>query len=204
MSNTPTSIAALYVDTVRGPYPHLPNVDCWDKTRDALNFPGGKAVIAHPPCAPWSRMRHFATKQHIYKHLATVAVHQVLANGGILEHPHCSLLWKTCGLPHPQKDIPDSAPKLWSLEIDQCRFGHKARKLTWLLFCGIRPEDLPPLPAPREPTHVTVDSKYGRRKGMKRIPEKERHLTPPDFAKWLVATARCCQTDCALMPEVTA
>lgn len=33
-------------------------VDCWDMERDALNWPGGNSVIAHPPCRAWGQLSH--------------------------------------------------------------------------------------------------------------------------------------------------
>lgn len=43
-------IAALFVET-EGCYFGLPNVDLWDRDRDARAYPGVSAVVAHPPCA---------------------------------------------------------------------------------------------------------------------------------------------------------
>ena len=34
--------------------------DVWDAERDARRWPGGDAVVAHPPCRAWGRLRAFA------------------------------------------------------------------------------------------------------------------------------------------------
>ena len=47
-------IAALFVET-GGCYFGLPNVDPWDRERDARDYAGPHPVVAHPPCARWGR-----------------------------------------------------------------------------------------------------------------------------------------------------
>ena len=51
-------IAALYVDP-NGVYASLHDVDLWDETRDARTYTGPWPVVAHPPCARWSRLAGF-------------------------------------------------------------------------------------------------------------------------------------------------
>ena len=181
-------IAALYVDRALGPYEAMPSVDVWDATRNAKLYPGPWPVIAHPPCGPWSRLSHLCTKQD--PECGPVAVAQVRAFGGILEHPADSKLWNHCNLPRPG-DLPRDG--LWALEVDQCRWGHKARKRTWLLFAQIAPSLVGPLPPWREPTHC-VDDGAARRAGLPskyaRLRAHETHLTPPAFAQWLINIVR--------------
>ncbi len=182
-------VAALYVDLKRGPYTNIPDVDCWDEERDARMFPGGCPVVAHPPCASWGVLKHLSNENsQSQKHLGVIAVHQVMANGGVLEHPRYSSLWDYCSLPKPNKSLPVHVGNLWALEIDQCRFGHQAIKHTWLLFCGVHPEDLPPIPPEREPTHSLTGQIVGG--SLPKMKTLERHVTPPYFAEWLVAAAR--------------
>lgn len=50
-------IAALFVQT-DGTYFGLPDVDPWDKERDARKYVGPHAVVAHPPCERWSQMNN--------------------------------------------------------------------------------------------------------------------------------------------------
>ena len=53
-------------------------VDVWDAERDALTWPGGNPVIAHPPCRLWGMLANKVTKAVPgEKELATWAVEQV-------------------------------------------------------------------------------------------------------------------------------
>jgi len=193
---TAATVAALYVDVELGPYPKMQNVDCWGVGRNAALYDGPHPVVAHPPCGPWGQMRQFCTKQD--PALAVQAVKQVRAFGGVLEHPAGSRLWERCRLPMPFNHPRDVYPWLfgdipeWSLVVDQCCWGHPARKRTWLFFCGVQPGDLPPIPPWQEPSAVLRPppgydpKKYAGR----HLPKSERHITPPDLAEWLVAAAR--------------
>lgn len=200
-------IAALYIDP-RGPYPKIPGVECWDETRDARKYDGPHAVVAHPPCGPWGRLRHlYRGAEH---DCAPRAVEQVRRRGGVLEHPAGSKLWEACGLPKPSwglweggHDLPDgscayfSDPDMfggYTIELDQCEWGHVARKRTWLYLAGVPCEALeaPPYPG-RAPTHdVSRDASRARRNGYtkKRTSSRMNLLTPPDFAAYLVRLAR--------------
>lgn len=63
-------------------YKTLPGCDVWDEERDAMTWPGGSAVVAHPPCRAWGRMRTFAKPRPGEKDLARFAVAQVREWGG--------------------------------------------------------------------------------------------------------------------------
>ena len=47
-------VAALYVET-GGCYWNLPDIDPWDRHRDARTYKGPYPVVAHPPCERWGR-----------------------------------------------------------------------------------------------------------------------------------------------------
>lgn len=183
--------AALYIDPARGPYPALLGPDaCWGVERDAKGYTGPGPVIAHPPCGPWGRLAHMCTKQD--PDCGPRAVEQVLAHGGALEHPAGSSLWRHCDLPRPlaaEGQLPLAAPGVWTLEVDQCRWGHPAQKRTWILLSGIRPDELPPVPAWQKPTHYidTNSSRKGSAGPQGHLPKSKRHITPPAFARWLIA-----------------
>ena len=48
-------IAALFVEA-GGSYYRLPDVDPWDQARDARQYQGPHAVVAHPPCQRWGKL----------------------------------------------------------------------------------------------------------------------------------------------------
>jgi hypothetical protein len=180
-------IAALYVDVAKGPYAAMEGVDCWGIERDAKTYDGPWPVVAHPPCGPWGSLKGLCTKQD--PSCGPRAVEQVRMLGGVLEHPAHSGLWRHCVLPRPGW-LPMATG--FSLQVDQCRWGHKARKRTWLYIVGCTPVDLPPIPPWREPTHTATSSKRGPG-CLPQLWSTEMHLTPPAFAEWLVAVARMCQ-----------
>jgi hypothetical protein len=181
-------------------YKTMPECDVWDAERDARKWPGGAPVVAHPPCRAWGRLRALANPRHDEKALALFAVDQVRTYGGVLEHPKCSTLWPTAGLPQPgQRDEFGG----WTLPIFQNSFGHRAEKPTLLYIVGCEPADLPPLPLVLgEASHIIGSS--GRRRDGSRLhkgdagwrPEvskAEREHTPPALAAWLVAVANRCR-----------
>lgn len=193
-------ISALYIDP-RGPYPKIPGVDCWDEKLDARKYDGPYPVVAHPPCGPWGRLRHlYRGNEH---DCAPRAVEQVRRWGGVLEHPAGSLLWDI----HVVRDIgrmpkPGELPDVWggyTIELDQCEWGHVARKRTWLYLVGVPREALeaPPFPG-REPTHWVSGGRGRAGKKAKTTPVPpgikvasacQRRRTPPLFAEYLIRLA---------------
>ena len=179
-------IAALYVDVERGPYPAIIGAaNCYGIERDATKYRGGGGpVILHPPCAHWSRLRALATSPSM--HCGPIAVRQLRRLGGVLEHPADSGLFRWMGLPLPGAFGLDGS---WTIEVEQVRWGHQARKRTWLCFKGISPADLPPMPPPREPTHMVDDGAArmaGRESRLPKMDGTQNHITPEPFARWLV------------------
>ena len=77
-------------------YKGLEAVEVYDIHRDARTWRGGSAIIAHPPCRAWGKLRAFALPRPDEKALAVWAVDQVRAWGGVLEHPSESTLWPVC------------------------------------------------------------------------------------------------------------
>lgn len=100
------TVAALYIDK-RGPYPALLGPElCWDVTRDARNYPGPHPAVAHPPCAAWCQLAGVREAKYGYPRgedggLFARALAQVMAWGGVLEHPAFSKAWPVHGLPEP-------------------------------------------------------------------------------------------------------
>lgn len=179
-------IAALYVDSRRGPYPHIEGVDCWDEARDATLYDGPYPVVCHPPCGHYGRY-HQRCKDD--GHTGPIAVAQVRKFGGVLKQPRHSKLWTLCSIPKPGA-APDEFGG-YSIDIEQGDWGHRAQKGTWLYVVGCHPGNLPLIP-PRRPPPV-MPASAGKTRGILELMSKtSRHLTPPAFAEWLVDVARRC------------
>lgn len=185
----PRTVAALYVDP-RGPYPRMEDVECWDEARDARTYAGPHPVVAHPPCGPWGKLRHLCTKQDASCGPAAVAV--VREFGGALEHPAHSRLFAACGMPRPG-ELPDAWGGV-TVEVEQVRWGHVARKRSWIYLVGIR--DVGIDPPSREPTHWIGGGRHhtGSRTpvppGIRCASSQQSRRTPAAFAEWLVSLAR--------------
>lgn len=165
-------IAALFTRR-NSPYLSLPGVECYDERRDARTYSGPYPVVAHPPCRGWGRYRHRSASSSDEHELAFFALDAVRRFGGVLEHPEASRLWSAAGLLRP--GFIDHFGG-FTLVIDQCDFGHRARKRTWLYIVRCEP---PLFPAPRLGLH-----------SVERMCRAERERTPVDLAHWLVQCAR--------------
>lgn len=188
-----TTVAALYIDK-NGPYWTIPGVDCYDVHRDATRYQGPHPVVAHPACGPWGKLRTFCRHQDPTH--GPIGVDQVLRWGGVLEHPKGSLLWDLPGYELPKPGEPAKiidGRTVWTIEVDQVRWGHEARKRTWLLLVDVNPDLVCDFPPDREPTRTVQSRKHLHSHGTNRLPEMSTHrrkLTPPAFADWLVLLAR--------------
>jgi hypothetical protein len=151
-------IAALYVQT-DGAYFGVPGVDPWDEARDARSYDGPWPAVAHPPCQRWGR---FWAGQPLWikrtgerKALGddggcfAAALDAVRRWGGVLEHPAGSKAWDRFGLNKPPRaggwvaaEFPGKHRHGWTCCVEQGRYGHYARKPTWLYAVGC---DLPEL-----------------------------------------------------------
>jgi hypothetical protein len=186
------NIAALYVDRL-GPYPSMLGVDAWDEARDARRYNGPDPVVAHPPCGPWGALRHESKFQDRY--LALRAVEQVTRWGGVLEHPANSKLFDFASLPKPG-DPPDSYGG-YTVEVEQCAWGHVARKRTWLYLVGV-PREALESGGECHVTHWIAGGRNPNRKGqggfrppgIKACSATQRRRTPKAFAEYLVRLAR--------------
>ncbi len=148
-------IAALFVKT-DGPYFALPQVDPWDLGRDARSYAGPHPIVAHPPCQRWGKF-WAGQPLHIKRTgerktkgddggCFEAALEAVRRWGGVLEHPEGSHAWPHFGLNKPPREggwIVADFRGGWTCCVEQGRYGHYARKPTWLYVCGIK--DLPEL-----------------------------------------------------------
>jgi hypothetical protein len=189
-------IAALFV--VRdGVYWGLPDVEPWDELRDARAYPGPWPVVAHPPCARWSRLAGVVEARWGYKRgddggCFAAAVRAVRTWGGVLEHPADTRAWDAFDLPVPPSDggWVRGIEGGWACCVEQGHYGHPAPKRTWLYACGVR--ELPSLRwGPSGATGVCVSSvrARGRRSGG-RIPAAANLATPLPFRDLLLGIAR--------------
>lgn len=204
------TVSALFVDST-GHYMNMPGVDPWPESRDARLYRGPNPVVAHPPCHLWVNMAAVNWKRYGRQRPAwypggddggcfASALASVRRGGGVLEHPAQSKAWDAHVLCRPLTEwngsrfgwlvcpwIPSdgSGRGYWVCEVWQSAYGHKARKRTWLLYCGKRQ----PLELnwSREPgTHQV--GWFDRNKPT--LSKKEAILSPLSFAEELIRLAR--------------
>ncbi len=142
-------IAALFVER-GGAYYDLPDVDPWDAERDARTYAGPWAVVAHPPCSRWCRLAGLVEARWGHRRgedggCFAAALAAVRRWGGVLEHPAYSDAWAAFGLNAPPTGggwVNADLVGGWSCYVEQSRYGHVAKKATWLYAHGV---DLPSL-----------------------------------------------------------
>lgn len=170
----------------RSVYHGIDGVEVYDAERDARTFPGGMPVVAHPPCRLWSAYCSHQAKSEdpeAERALGRFCVEMVRQNGGVVEQPAHSRLWRACGLPSPDRKAYRRNDG-FSIEIPQYWFGDPREKNTWLFFSGIEPDDLPAMPFRLKP-------EGGDRRIWQLMSSKnQRERTPLEFAQWLVESAR--------------
>lgn len=115
--NAPRTVAALFVQT-NGAYFELDGVDPWDEARDARLYDGTHPVVAHPPCSRWCRLAGLVEARW---------GHRRGDDGGCFESAlanvrRCGGVLGACGG--------------WSCAVEQGRYGHVAKKSTWLYAYG--------------------------------------------------------------------
>jgi len=154
--------------------------DVWDIGRDARNYQGDNAVICHPPCRAWGRLRRWAKPRTDEKALALFAVDEVRRCGGVLEHPYGSTLWGAAQLPLPGHTDDWGG---FTILVEQGWWDHPAPKPTYLYIAGCRKSDLPELP-------VKLHRAAGRTLDLS---PADRERTPPAFAEFLLRVASMCR-----------
>ncbi len=135
-------IAALFVQR-GGCYWNLEGVDPWDVERDARRYDGPYPVVAHPPCARWCRLAGLVEARYGYKRgdddgCFQSALDNVRRWGGVLEHPAYSDAWSHFDLPKPNRHGGWQRGFCggWACHVEQLRYGHAAKKATWLYAYG--------------------------------------------------------------------
>ena len=138
------NVAALFVEP-NGPYTGLSAVDPWDEARDARRYDGPHPVVAHPPCARWCRLAGLVEARWGHKRgedggCFAAALASVRRWGGVLEHPAYTDAFRAFGLGIPprtggwQRELCGG----WTCHVEQGRYGHPAKKATWLYAHGTK------------------------------------------------------------------
>jgi len=202
-------VAALFVDPT-GPYANRPNVDAWDEERDARLYDGKLPVVAHPPCERWGRYAKGGPNPKARRREVgddggcfAAAVSIVRENGGVLEHPAGSHAWEKYGMPTPPRRG-WSQPDFFggrSCRVDQGRYGHAAKKATWLYaVLPSYPElDWEPIQGmkrlelgPKSKEHAKAIRSAPGYVPSKRLSKAERTYTPEPFVNVLLGMAATC------------
>jgi len=142
------TVAALYV-AKNGSYAGAAGIDAWTEMRDARLYAGPYPVVAHPPCQRWGKL-WAGQPLHIKRTgerkikgddggCFEAALAAVRRWGGVLEHPCDSHAWAHFNLNKPPRTGGWIAADLyggWTCCVEQGRYGHYARKPTWLYSFG--------------------------------------------------------------------
>ena len=196
-------VAALFVDA-KGVYSTLPGVDCWGEERDARTYDGTAPVVAHPPCSRWCRLAGLVEARWGHKRgedggCFASALASVRRCGGVLEHPAYSDAWAAFDLPRPHTDGGWQRGLCggWSAHVEQGRYGHAAKKATWIYAYGLG--RLPSMrwgPGP-EPTALVswCQNHVPASETRPRVGKAAAAATPVRFARLLVAMARTARDD---------
>lgn len=196
-------IAALFVET-DGVYYGLPNVDPWDRARDAKTYAGPWSVIAHPPCERWGRYWHGGPSARVRRIKGdddgcfAAALRAVRRWGGVLEHPEASHAWLRHELARPPRYggwVAADFDGGWTCCVEQGHYGHRARKATWLYANGVA---LPSLKWGTSGTRERLDDGYHsaaeRRRSVRtgvcqRLSKRQCSATPVAFRDLLISIA---------------
>lgn len=193
-------VAALFVDPA-GCYAGLEGVDVWGEARDARLYTGTDPVVGHPPCARWCRLAGLVEARWGHKRgedggCFASCLANVRRVGGVLEHPAYSDAWVAHDLNAPATGgCWETADFLggWTCYVEQHRYGHVAKKATWLYAFGVE------LPSLRWGSVLDRDStawvswcgNNTRGRGERpRVGKAAAAATPPEFRDALLAMAR--------------
>lgn len=195
-----TDIAALYVQT-NGAYFNLPGVDLWDEKRDARKYQGPHPVVAHPPCARWCRLAGLVEARWGHKRgedggCFRAALDAVNKYGGVLEHPAYTDAWKAFGIARPPRQGgwaparplitgPADGMEAYTCHVEQGRYGHMAKKATWLYAVVPDASMLPELKWGSDP-----DQRSKARRVVEHQSKRQRNATPSEFRDLLLQLAR--------------
>ena len=193
----PTTISALYV-AKGGCYFGVAGIDPWDADRDARLYAGPYPVVAHPPCQLWTRFAHVNFARWGGEHnrpgndggCFAAALAAVRRYGGVLEHPAFSDAWKAFNLQRPEAGKWLLKGGEWVREVWQSAYGHKARKRTWLLYCGTVAPSPMIWDRPEAAYQIGFHDQRGKARNKPTVSGKAASATPAAFRDALVSIAR--------------
>ena len=193
----PTTISALYV-AKGGCYFGVAGIDPWDADRDARLYAGPYPVVAHPPCQLWTRFAHVNFARWGGEHnrpgndggCFSAALAAVRRYGGVLEHPAFSDAWKEFNLQRPEAGKWLLKGGEWVCEVWQSAYGHKARKRTWLLYCGTVAPSPMIWDRPEAAYQIGFHDQRGKARNKPTVSGKAASATPAAFRDALVSIAR--------------
>ena len=195
MNNQPV-VAALFIQS-DGCYSNLKWVDKWPESRDARLYNGSLPVVAHPPCQRYGSLGNVNYIRWGGEHNRPLndkgcfasALASVNCWGGVLEHPANSQAWPVYNLNIPSNKGWKRSGIGWVCEVWQSAYGHRARKRTWLYFCGkSKPEELNW--SKNAGTHQIGNyDKRGKDKNKPTLSQYESNATPIEFRDILLDLA---------------
>ena len=193
------TVAVLYCDP-RGVYANRPELDLWDERRDARLYAGPLPVVAHPPCARWCRLAGLVEARWGHRRgddggTFAAALAAVRLWGGVLEHPAYSDAWAAYSMPapHPAGGWQMGLCGGWSAHVEQGRYGHAAKKATWLYCYGTTLPALRWGASPDASSRALVSwcsNHTARTPGRPRLGKRAASATPVAFAEVLIAMAK--------------
>ncbi len=195
-------IAALFVH-YGGAYYGMDDVDPWWEGRDARGYDGPHPVVAHPPCSRWCRLAGLVEARWGHKRgddggCFAAALAAVKKWGGVLEHPAYSDAWAAFDLPRPSRHggwVGDDQ-RGFCAHIEQGRYGHVAKKATWLYVHGVARDALPELRWGFDPDQKSkalvswCGNHVASGENRPRVGKAEAAKTPREFRDILLSIAR--------------
>lgn len=194
----PRPIAALYVQA-GGAYSDLAGVDPWPEARDARLYAGPHPVVAHPPCSRWCRLAGLVEARWGHRRgddggCFAAALAAVRTWGGVLEHPAYSDAWSAFDLPRPPRHggWVRGLCGGWACHVEQGRYGHVAKKATWLYVYAAAPPSMRwgSTPDSEASPWVSWCGNHTRGAVRPRVGAKAASATPIEFRDVLLGIAR--------------
>lgn len=156
-------------------------------------------LLHTPPCTRWCRLAGLVEARWGHKRgedggCFASALETVRVYGGVLEHPAYSDAWKAFGLARPPRQggwVVADAFDGWTCHVEQGRYGHPAKKATWLYTVGAeRPELRWGFNLTKNKALVSWCGNHvvsGEKRP--RVGKKAASATPPEFREVLLAMA---------------